>query len=414
MKILWVVNVIIPRIQKMQGRTVSSIYGGWLSGISDHLLKEDGFEICICYPERDTKEEIKGKKDKFSYCGLPMIGDAYKKVFLNRVKEYKPDVIHFFGTEFSWSYELLKVCERNGYLSQSVLSIQGLVSVCYERFFSGLPFLTRYKFTLSELKGRNSLYHIFCDYKKRGISEMKEITLAQNVITRTTWDKACVKHINNNINCYFCNETLREEFYSDKWEYENCRKFSIYVSQASKPIKGFHIFLKALKIVVSKYPDAMVYVAGNNVIKGNWIKGSSYGMYIKHLMKQYNLERNVVFLGELNAQQVKEQLLNTNVFVSASSIENSPNSLGEAMLLGVPCVASDVGGVTDMMTHKEEGYVYPFDEYHLLAHYIIEIFQNASLASSISIKARKHALETHDADKNNETLMHIYQELSRK
>ena len=54
------------------------------------------------------------------------------------------------------------------------------------------------------------------------------------------------------------------------------------------------------------------------------------------------------FEGFLSAEKMKRLLLESNVFVCPSSIENSPNSLGEAMLLGVPCVASDVGGIADM------------------------------------------------------------------
>ena len=53
-----------------------------------------------------------------------------------------------------------------------------------------------------------------------------------------------------------------------------------------------------------------------------------------------------------------------------SSIENSPNSLGEAQLLGVPCIASDVGGVTDMIPNKECGIIYRFEEVELLAKHI--------------------------------------------
>ena len=89
-----------------------------------------------------------------------------------------------------------------------------------------------------------------------------------------------------------------------------------------------------------------------------------------------DLERNVVFTGPLDEEKMCQRYLKSNVFVCPSSIENSPNSLGEAMVLGVPCVASDVGGVSDMLKHKEEGFVYQTDAPYMLAHYVCEIFEN--------------------------------------
>lgn len=71
---------------------------------------------------------------------------------------------------------------------------------------------------------------------------------------------------------------------------------------------------------------------------------------------------------------MKERYLKSQVFVLPSSIENSPNSLGEAMLLGVPCIASDVGGVRCLMTHSVEGLIYPADDPRLLAYDICEMF----------------------------------------
>lgn len=63
---------------------------------------------------------------------------------------------------------------------------------------------------------------------------------------------------------------------------------------------------------------------------------------------------------------MKQEYLNANVFICPSSLENSPNSLGEAQILGTPCLASYVGGIPDMM-FGNEGYLYRFEEIEMLA-----------------------------------------------
>ena len=129
------------------------------------------------------------------------------------------------------------------------------------------------------------------------------------------------------------------------------------------------------------------------------------------MIKRLHLERNVVFTGPLDEEKMCQRYLKSHVFVCPSSIENSPNSLGEAMVLGVPCVASDVGGVSDMLKHKDEGFVYQTDAPYMLAHYVCEIFENEDLALKFSKNAREHALTTHDRDANTRRLIEIYRDI---
>ena len=239
----------------------------------------------MCYPHNGIDFYTRGSENNFSFYGLSMKKDKYIKEFSELLDEFKPDVIHFFGTEFSRSYNLLKVCENKNYLDNSVVSIQGLVSVYADHFFPCISNKWKYLFTLTELIHKNTLQMNYKNYVTRGLDEIEEIKLAKNIIGRTTWDKACALRMNSEINYYFCNETLRSSFYVDSWSYELCDKHTIYISQSTKPLKGFHIFLKALSIVVKTFPDTKVYVAGDSFINGNWIHGSTYGMYIKHLLK---------------------------------------------------------------------------------------------------------------------------------
>ena len=108
---------------------------------------------------------------------------------------------------------------------------------------------------------------------------------------------------------------------------------------------------------------------------------------------------------------MKRAYLDANVFALPSTIENSPNSLGEAMLLGVPCVAADVGGVRNLMC-PGEGYVYQSTAPYMLADAIMQVFEQQEQAAEMGRRARTHALQTHDPDKNLQDLLAAFQKVA--
>ena len=420
MKILWNVNVKLPLIYKIERKDNLTSGGGWLTQICDMLLADNNNELLVVYPT-NVKSGESGVTNNFQYRGLyfnPKHLRVGKLAEEENVKKYKeilrennPDIIHIHGTEFQYSYFLIEAARQCGMIQKVLISIQGMVKYYAKHYAFGVPYFFRYFFTIRELILKNNICSGISSYERRGIYEEKAIMLARHVIGRTNWDKGGVYLINSNAKYHFCNETLRDAFYSGEWRLNNCNPHTIFISQASYPVKGFHLFLQALAEVKKYYPDVMAYIAGPNMLTGNILHVSSYALYIKKLIKNLNIDANVVFLGPQTANQMKREMLKANVFVSPSTIENSPNSLGEAMLLGVPCISSDVGGVSDLMIHNREGYIYPLEETYMLAYYIIKIFSEPELAQEIGKNARKHASITHNPKNNFNRLMEIYNEI---
>ena len=250
-------------------------------------------------------------------------------------------------------------------------------------------------------------------YRRVGQYEQEALRRVQHVIGRTDWDAACMAELAPQAAYHFNNETLRDEFYTGEWSLDSCEPHSIFCSQAHVPLKGLHLLLQALAIVRKRYPDVKLYVGRKDYGRIPPLARNAYERYIHRLLRENDLYDHVVFTGSLNAQQMKERYLKSQVFVLPSSIENSPNSLGEAMLLGVPCIASDVGGVRCLMTHGVEGLIYPADDPHLLAHDICEMFAHPEKAARMARAGREHAEKTHDAQKNLEILHQIYTEIAR-
>ena len=82
------------------------------------------------------------------------------------------------------------------------------------------------------------------------------------------------------------------------------------------------------------------------------------------------------------------------------------------MLLGVPVVSADVGGVHNLLTDGKDGILYPPDKPAKMKEAVLRIFEDDKLAMSMSSNARTHALKTHDPDKNYRRLLEIYNEIN--
>ena len=166
---------------------------------------------------------------------------------------------------------------------------------------------------------------------------------------------------------------------------------------------------------MKKYPNLKIYVAGPNIIDtksiNSKIKLGNYGRFIIRKIKDYNLKNNIIFLGVLSEEEMYEKMIHSNVYVQTSSIENSSNALGEAMLVGMPCVASYVGGTPDLLIDKKEGLLYPFGDYGLLAYFISKIFDDNKLAIELGKNAQKHANTTYDKKTNLNQIIQIYKKI---
>lgn len=337
-----------------------------------------------------------------------------EKYWLEIVNEWNPDLVHIHGTEFSHGMSLMTASPD----SKFVISIQGLVSVYHRYFMGGMSNWEVLKnISLRDLVRGDTLFDARRDFYRRGEVEREYIRRASALIGRTNWDRAHVKAIRSSAPYYFCNESLRDEFYCpEKWSINSCRRHTIFLSQAATPIKGIHQVLKAVDILKDNYPDIQVLVAGNDIAKAtrltDRVKRSGYGRFVTRLIHQYQLQSHVVFLGTLQPEEMKKYYLSSHVFVCPSSIENSPNSLGEAQLLGVPCVASYVGGIPSMIGDHQAVKFYPFEEFEMLAETLQCIFNDDGLANSLAASGLADAERRHDRDKNLWQLISIYRDIS--
>lgn len=416
-KIMWLINGILPQIAA-DLNVSSGVNEGWLVGLSNRLLEIDNITLQIVFPQNESSEVICGNIGGLQYFGYPLNGSKtkydsnLKNVFQKIVVKAKPNIVHFMGSEYPHCWSMVEALKSINMENKAVISIQGLVSIYSIHIEQGIPTKFIKKFNLRDKLKKDDIQHLIYDFERRGIYEQRAIKNIHHVIGRTDWDFACAKAINPDIQYHFNNETLRPEFYSGQWDINECEKYSIFISQATYPVKGFHYMVQALPILRKKYPGLRVYVGAYQRYDGYDGRpeylNSQYVRYIRMLIKKYELDDCIVYCGSLKAQEMKERFLKSHVFVSPSTIENSPNSVGEAMILGVPTVSSYVGGVANMLEHGKEGFLYQADAPYMLAHYVSKIFDDTDLAKVFSNAARKHALKTHDGLANLKDLLEIY------
>lgn len=414
MNILWITNILFPEAEQMLtgiGELRSS--GGWMLGAANALLQNCKIELAVASVSEKVKKLTKIKGKQIIYYILPK-GKGNEKINMDYCsywqqisKELNPDIVHIHGTEYSHGYAYMVACGCDNV----VISIQGLTSAYYYYYYYGMTKMDIYKNMTFRDFLRGSVLKDQELFKQRSVYEIEMLKMAKYVIGRTSWDKARVWAINPNAEYHFCNETLRAEFYDgSEWSYGKCNKHSIFLSQAGYPIKGLHQVLKAMPLILRHYPDAQVRIAGADITRttsiGEKLKLSGYGKYIKSLIKIYALDGKITFTGKLNAEQMKHEYLASNVFVCPSTIENSPNSLGEAQILGVPCVASYVGGIPDMMKENEDN-LYRFEEVEILAKKVCKVFTNVEKQSNMILTATKR----HNPSINSRQLYSIYQSI---
>lgn len=414
MNVLWISNVLFPEASALLTGEKAGLKttGGWMIGAANELVKNTEISLTVASVSRRIRKLIRLQGEHITYFIIPggikgtkRINHGLDKYWNIINSETHPDVVHIHGTEFTHGLSYLDACG-----SQNVcVSIQGLVSVYYQYYYYGIKFSDILLSTTIKSILRGGIISGRNDFKRRSKSEIEIIRRVNHIIGRTQWDKSWAWAINPNALYHYGGETLRNEFYdSAKWSYSRCIPHSIFISQASYPIKGLHMLLRALPLVLRVFPDATVRVAGADLTQGKWCKRlflSDYGLFIDKLIKKNNLKEVVTFTGPLNAIDMCNEYLHANVFVCPSSIENSPNSIGEAQLLGVPVIASYVGGVADMMKGSEE-YLYRFEEIEMLANKIIHLFE---LEDEIQTESMKDfALMRHDPQKNIEELISIY------
>lgn len=393
--------------------------GGWIASMLNSLVTIDSIKaikiLSVC---NGKKMESQVGKVMFSQLQANNIisdyDDRLSTLIKKEISVFEPDIIDIQGTEFFLGNAVFQAVTN----IPIVFTLQGLVSEIWKKYLNDLAVhdIIRQR-SLRSIILRDTVVNRQKQYKRRGENEVFLLRNTKYVIGRTDWDRTHSLKINPSLEYFHCNRNLRQIFYEHQWDRNEINKFQLFTTQAHYPIKGLHILLEALYYLKREFPLVKLVVGGKSIVPRNLrerLLQSQYDLYLLKIIKKLGLQQNIQFTGWISAREVVSFLKKTHVFVCPSLMENSPNSVAEAQVIGVPTVASAVGGVPSYITDNHSGLLYNNNDSGLLANRIKQIFLSDSLAVRLSSNSRKECETRHDIGKNAARLFEIYTAILNK
>ena len=302
------------------------------------------------------------------------------------VRERVPDVVHIHGTERFFGL----MAARKLISTPCVISLQGLLGPYVPAFFGALsPKEVWRSNRLIELATRSGLLWQYEGYLRGARQEREILAGAKSFMGRTDWDRAHVRSANATANYYHVGEMLRPAFREHRWDVSECERYTVIFTNAGEPRRGTEVLRRAMLTVRREFPNAKLRLAGSVGAR------RGYERFLRRMIAEIGLAEAVEFLGYLDGSAMARELCRAHVFAIPSYIENSPNSLCEAMQVGLPAVATYAGGIPSLVEQGRTGLFFPAGDVALLAHAILRVFRDDDLACRLGRAGRIEASERH-------------------
>jgi glycosyltransferase involved in cell wall biosynthesis len=443
MRVLWFANT--PGLSAGYLK-ISLAAGGWISALQQAVEAVPACQLgFVFYAEQAMAPFEYGKT---WYYPVQPLGSGKRKRLMNRiagraetdenlpaflraVEQFKPDVIHVHGTEFPFGLILREVRKI-----PVVVSIQGNLTVYNEKYFSGLslPGLWR---------GWRTGYPFYgADYKiwrRRMETEQEILQRARFVFGRTDWDRRIARVLAPDAEYFHVDEVIRPRFYGLDWAAHRreggrqeegggdgagmdqgkqeegargaraCREVPVFFTTSSPSIyKGFETIIDTARVLVQNGVVCEWMVAG--------LKADD--PLVRLTLAERRLDDpaalNIRLLGTLAEWAVAEMLVSCDAYIQVSHIENSPNSVCEAMLAGVPVIASFAGGTGSLLKDGVHGVLVQDGDPYVLAGAMRELTGQPEKYAMMAAEGRRAAQRRHDPAAIVTAMLERYREIIQK
>jgi glycosyltransferase involved in cell wall biosynthesis len=162
-----------------------------------------------------------------------------------------------------------------------------------------------------------------------------------------------------------------------------------------RPEKAHDVLFRATADLVTRHPRLRLRVVGDGPARAA----------LEALARSLRLDRVVEFLG--HREDVPAIAADSDIFVLPSRSEASPNAVIEAMAAGLPIVATDVGGIPELVDHERNGLLVPPDRPAALAAAVERLVTAPDLAARLGAEGRRRA-ERHSFDRMAASFERLY------
>ena len=400
-KILWIVNILLKPISMTLFNQASN--GLWIEAMLENFKNSNDYSIVVA-TTANIKETVRIEEDGIVYYALP---DAFPSLYNENkhsnievwdklIKYEKPDLIQVWGTEYTHGLCALRIARD----IPSVIYMQGHMGSIAKHYLAGMTYKELKKsVTFRDIIKRDSILMQQKKYRLQAEKEKEMFRLAGRIISENIWCDMNIKTVCKDVEIYHCPLSVNSVFSERNWDISKAERHSVICNASGYPIKGLHMMLRAVKILKNEYPDIKLYIPGTETVSDGSVvqrlRKRGYTKYIENLINELGISNNIVWLGNLNQSELAEYYKRARVFVLCSSIENHSSSLKEAMMVGTPCVASAVGGIPEYVKNGENGFLYRFEEYEIMAEYVKKLLEDDELAVKLSAEAKKQLSKLH-------------------
>jgi glycosyltransferase involved in cell wall biosynthesis len=162
------------------------------------------------------------------------------------------------------------------------------------------------------------------------------------------------------------------------------------------PVKGFANLLTAMKSIHARFPDVFLWLVGDGEQR----------TALEAQVRQLGLENVVVFAGM--RRDIPEILTAVDIFTLASHVEGMPNAVLEAMAAGLPVVATQVGGVPEIVVDGQTGLLVPPADVQALARGLLTLIEDAPLRQRFGVAGRQRVFKRFDIAVTRQKTVDLY------
>ena len=407
MKVLWF-EVTEPSNYRNEG----SVLGGWQDSLEAIVRNNKDIELHIAFKVENSSEirivngvtyhPIEYNVNFFNkFKSLYTCKVISKSLLIGAIKvinDVKPDIIHVFGLEWAWGL----VAEFTNV--PIVLHIMGSIIPYNNAFFPpGYNSSTVYRALFPNIKKIVGFYIQQVYYKSLIKQEKRVWNCVHNYMGRTIWDERLTTIQSKGSHYWHVDEAIRSTFLMSNKVWNNGSEIQLLSIGCSSFWKGPDMLLKTAKILK------------HNGLKFQWMVAGSMNYYVKRSVEYSEKttfeDNNVKILGFVKPDQLVSLIYNSTLYVHTAYIENSPNSICEAQCLGLPIVATNVGGIPSLIRNGIDGELVPANDPYQMAACIIKLVNNKEQLSVYSANSREAALKRHNPNNIMCQLMDCYKDV---